>query len=192
MENIDQDCAKLIQLQPFCRSPLHRHHCRSNPRGLTEVTLFQYLDLNIASPWTRSNSSSLSLCFCLSPLPLSLSLSPAHPSTPRVPKPVNQQIVNEGPSSKTQRERGRGGTEWWDREEFWTNCLFVKTCPPVCLFACLLLWCESLNELPARTTTQRLLFGFPFHVPLNVNEKETKRQPERVRERLITCFNNGD
>lgn len=83
----------------------------------------------------------LSPYVCLFVSPSSLYLSSSDPSTPCVPKPVNQQIVNEGLSSKTEceRERGSGSAERQDREEFWTNCLFVKTCPHVCLFACLLL-----------------------------------------------------
>lgn len=57
-----------------------------------------------------------------------------------------------------------------------------KTCPPVCLSACLLLWSESLNELPAWTTTQRPLFGLPFHVPLNARWKETETAKEGERD----------
>lgn len=41
----------------------------------------------------------------------SLYLQSSDPSTPRVPKPVNQQIVNEGPSSKTHREAEKGETK---------------------------------------------------------------------------------
>lgn len=131
------------------------------------------------------------LSFCLSPSisPPLIHLPPVFPSL-LISRLLMKALVQR--HTHTEMERGRGGTERYEREEFWTNCLFVKTCPAVCLFACLLLWCESLNELPARTTTQRLLFGFPFHVPLYVRARQTENQPWRVRERLITCFHNGD
>lgn len=140
----------------------------------------------------------------IAPYSFPLSLSPPSISSPLIRLPpvfpsllISRLLMKARVQRRTERQRrerlrGRGGSERHEREEFWTNCLFVKTCPLVCLFACLLLWCESLNELPARTTTQHLLLGFPFHVPLKVNEKETERQPASVWERLITCFNNGD
>lgn len=96
-----------------------------------------------------------SLCLSFSSLCLSSSdhLPPVFPSML-----INRLLMKAWVQRHANRERGREGR--WDREEFWS---FVKTCPLVCLFACLLLWCESLNELPARTTTQHLLLGFlPF------------------------------
>lgn len=70
------------------------------------------------------------LLFFLSVSLPSLHLSSSDPSTPRVPKPVNQQIVNEGPSSKTEREKER---ETGGREEAQSGKLGRSFGPTVCL-----------------------------------------------------------
>lgn len=104
-------------------------------------------------------------------------LPPNPPPTPKFPSLLISRLlmkdrVQSRDSGKDRKNRHRvmrkGGV--------WTNCLFVKTCPPVCLFACYLLWCESLTGLSMRTTTQQLLHRLPFHVLLNLSEKGTDRQ----------------
>lgn len=146
-----------------------------------------YFGLNIVLLWTYSNSDLPFFLFLSRSLISLLSLSTSDPSTPRVPKPVNQQIVNEGPSSKThtvrertrESESGRRAERQGGVLDQLSVCQNMSTRLSLCLLS-LLMWVPQWASRKDHNTALALWVSLSCSIKCEqVGDRETAREGEK-------------